>query len=161
MIIPECVDVIDSIMMLPPGRERDSRVDLLLAHFDCLYDDVRNANVHYLECRLKGTPHGLAEMFALAQPPQSQTDVEFLRGSDQQFSQGPLAEKMGNYYKQVAEEGGQCTKGKVYKSGLALYPGDPRAWVSDRHEVQKVVEERNWGCRGSVENKSDGSRESA
>lgn len=115
---------------------------------------------HYWECRARGTGPRLAEMFACAQPPQSKTDVEFLRGSDQQFSQGPLAEQMGNFYKSVAESQGQCTKGKVYKSGLAIYPGDPRAWVSDRHEVQSLVEERNWASRGDVEHKADNSRES-
>lgn len=116
---------------------------------------------HYWECRVRGTSPKLAEMFALAQPPQSQTDVEFLRGGDRQFSEGPLANRMGDYLKSVAESQGQCTKGKVYKGGLAAYPGDPRAWISDRHEVQKVVEERNWGSVGDVNIKHDNSRESA
>ncbi len=40
---------------------------------------------------------------------------------------------------------GISLSGKVYKSGLAAYPGDPRALVSDRHDVQSTLEERGWG----------------
>lgn len=114
-----------------------------------IVSDHPDVQAHYERCREEGTSHTLAEMFALAQPPQSRTDREFLRGhcNGSQFAGNPA---MGDYYKAVAEAEGQDTKGKVYLSGLADYPGDPRAWVDGRGDVQKVCEERGWGCAGAV-----------
>lgn len=103
----------------------------------------------YIAMRLDGVSHSLAEMLALGQPPMANSDREFLEGhcNGSQFEKTP---GLGDYYAKVARRHGQDTTGKVYLSGLAAFPGDPRAWVSDRHEVQKVLAERGWGAEGSV-----------
>lgn len=82
-------------------------------------------------------------------PPACMTDNVFLEGhaNGNQFAGTP---KIGDHYKKVAEAHGQNVKGKVYLAGLAAFPGDPRAWVSGRGDVQKVCEERGWNCTGAV-----------
>jgi hypothetical protein len=104
---------------------------------------------HYDRCRRAGTPHALALLFALGSPPMSSTDREFLEGREngRQFEKTP---GLGDYYAGVARARGVDPKGKVYLSGLAAYPGDPRAWVSGRGDAQRVCEDRGWSCRGSV-----------
>lgn len=104
---------------------------------------------HYEKCLRAGTSPKLAEMFALAAPPQSNTDREFLAGhcNGNQFEKTP---GLGDFYAKHASLAGVDVTGKVYLGGLAEYPGDPKAWVSGRGDVQKVVEERGWSCRGLV-----------
>lgn len=114
---------------------------------------VRDALLHYWDCRLAGSSPKLAEMFALSQAPQSFTDVEFLRGrhdNSQLFGKGKMGEAMGERMKRVAEDGGQNVKGKTYCGSLARFPGDPEAWVSGRSDVERVVRERGWRCEGDV-----------
>src|SRR5271154_7062156 len=100
---------------------------------------------HYDRCIAEGTSPVLAEMFALGQPPMSNTDREFLAGTEngRQFEG---QEEVGDYYRQEATKAGVNTTGKVYKNGLARFPGDPEAWVSGRGDVQRVIEERGWNC---------------
>lgn len=107
---------------------------------------------HYDECIAKGCSHSLAEMFALGVPPMSNSDREFLQGQWRQFEDSP---HVGDYYKRQAESQGVDVTGKVYLSGLAAYPGDPRAWVGGRGDVKKLCEERNWNCHGSVEHRAE------
>lgn len=108
---------------------------------------------HYVLCRKEGTSHNLAEMYAFGQPPMSKTDREFLEGHHN-GNQFEGAEWVGDHYKAIAESEGQCVKGKIYLNGLAAYPGDPRAWVTGRGDVQKVCEERGWDCEGMVDVKA-------
>lgn len=102
---------------------------------------------HYNLCLKNGCSPRLAEMFATGKTPTLKTDNTFLEGRWNQFSEN---ERLGNAYARVAKAHGINTKGKVYLSQLAAFPGDPRAWVSGRGDVQKVCEERGWGCSGSV-----------
>jgi hypothetical protein len=104
---------------------------------------------HYEKCLRQGTSETLAEMFALGQPPMSNTDREFLEGhcNGNEFEKTPW---IGDLYKAEAEAAGLDITGKKYLAGLAAYPGDPRAWVSGRADVQRVCEERGWGCQGAV-----------
>ena len=57
---------------------------------------------------------------------------------------------IGDVYSKEAKAAGVDITGKVYKSSLADYPGDQTAWVSDRHDVQRVCEEKGMSCRGAV-----------
>lgn len=91
----------------------------------------------------------LQEMFATGETPTLSTDNTFLEGHCN-GSQWEGQERIGNMFRRKAERHGVNTKGKVYLSALALEPGDPKAWVSDRHDVQKVCEERNLKCEGAV-----------
>ncbi len=56
---------------------------------------------------------------------------------------------IGDHYQDVARDAGVDITGKVYLTGLAEFPGDPRAWVSDRDEALRVAEERGWGAEGA------------
>lgn len=104
---------------------------------------------HYEACRREGTSHSLAEMFALRQPPMSNTDREFLEGhcNGNQFEKTP---EIGEAYKRVARAHGQNPAGKVYLSGLARFPGDPEAWVSGKGDVENILDRRGWGAEGAV-----------
>lgn len=89
------------------------------------------------------------QMIVSCRPPKSNTDVEFLAGSEngRQFQGRP---EQGEFYRKQAEKRGQSVKGKKYLSQLARFPGDPEAWVSSRGDVQKVLEDRGWGSDGLV-----------
>jgi len=105
---------------------------------------------HYEAMRRNGIGHNLAEMFALQSPPgMTGTDSVFNEGrcNGNQFEKYPW---MGDAYAQGAKEAGVNTKGKTYLGGLARFPGDPEAWVSDRSDVKAVCAKRGWNCRGSV-----------
>lgn len=103
---------------------------------------------HYEHCLSLGTSSTLAEMFALGQAPMSNTDREFLSGlAGHQFEKTP---HLGDEYAREAIAQGVDIKGAVYLSGLASYPGDPRAWIRGRGDVQRLVEERGWNCEGAV-----------
>lgn len=112
-------------------------------------------NALYLACRLDGVSHKLAEMFALQSPPMSNTDREFLEGQGGCYDQFDGNEYIGNFHRYMAKKNGVDTTGKVYLSGLAAFPGDPKAWVSGRGDAQRVVEERGWSCDGSVKVKGE------
>jgi hypothetical protein len=77
------------------------------------------------------------------------TDSTFLenRCNGNQFEGREWA---GDDYKAVAKKAGVSTTGKVYMSSLATFPGDPKAWVSGRGDVQKYLEETGRGSTGAV-----------
>lgn len=77
------------------------------------------------------------------------TDSVFLAGNTNgsQFESQP---EVGDYYKWVAEAAGVNVKGLLYVPGLALFPGDPKAWVSGRGDVERVCRERGFTATGAV-----------
>jgi len=104
----------------------------------------------------------LCEMFAVGQPPGGMTDSVFFSGmstNGSQFGGGKLAEQMGDKLAKDLIARGGSPKGKVYIGGLAQYPGDPEAWVSDRSDIRRVCEERNYDAsdelNGKVLHKAD------
>jgi hypothetical protein len=109
----------------------------------------RRIQAHYVKARRAGTSHNLAEMFALRLPPMSNSDREFLEGhvNGNQFANNP---QIGNLYRRRARAAGVNPTGKVYLSGLAEYPGDPRAWISGRGDAARLCEERGWEADGAV-----------
>ncbi len=108
----------------------------------------------YIAMRLDGLGHKLADMFAHQQPPMSNTDREFLEGhtNGSQFEKTP---GVGDYYAREAKAQGVDITGAVYINSLAAYPGDPKAWVRGRGDLEAVVKERNWSCQGSSNIKGD------
>jgi hypothetical protein len=100
--------------------------------------------------RVKGEGHRLAEMLALGSAPALLTDAVFLEGLSCNGSQFEGQEVVGDFYKREAALAGVSVKGKVYLSSLALYPGDPRAWVSGRGDVERVCRERGFTASGAV-----------
>lgn len=110
----------------------------------------------YERMRCEGQSHNLAEMFAFQAPPMSDSDREFLEGRNDNSEQARLGQ-FAEQYRTQAARAGVDTKGRVYQSGLALFPGDPKAWVANKGEVKRVCEERNFGCEGAVSHKIDNS----
>lgn len=103
----------------------------------------------YIEMRLAGQSHNMAEVLATRKFPGFSTDDTFMKGwkTGEQFADSPA---LGNYYRGVAESLGVSTQGKAYISGLAEYPGDPRAWVGGKSDVLSVARERNLNVEGMV-----------
>lgn len=123
---------------------------------DCpIISDDPEVQLHYVECRKAGTSHSLAEMMALAQPPMSSTDREFLEGTEngKQFNGSVHTRMIGDRYKRMAARAGVSTTGKVYKENLALYPGDPEAWVSGLGDMDRVIRKRPGACRRNHDGK--------
>jgi len=106
--------------------------------------------VFYVKCRLEGTSHKLAEMFATRSFPG-------LKGTDSIFTEGWFSsDKDANPYEQPwliaqAEAAGVSTAGKKYMKGLADYPGDPTAWVGSQADVLAVAKAKNMTVHGYVE----------
>jgi hypothetical protein len=91
----------------------------------------------------------LEEMLETRKGPSVRTDSTFLAGhcNGSQFEATPW---VGDFYRGVAEKAGVNTVGKVYKAGLASYPGDPTAWVSGRGDVERVAREKGMRVEGDV-----------
>jgi hypothetical protein len=123
------------------GREGERRGLPMVSH-------SKSIQAAYIAMRLDGLGHKLADMFAHQQPPMSNTDREFLEGhcNGNQFEKTP---GVGDYYAREAKAQGVDITGRVYINSLAAYPGDPKAWVSSRGDLEAVVKERNWSCQGS------------
>lgn len=102
--------------------------------------------------REEGVAHSLAEMFAFQQPPLPKDDTVWLRGmndlSKNLFEKAP--DFIRQRYTEEALAAGDNISGAVYMPGLARHPGDREAWVHDRGEVQKRLEERGWGAQGDI-----------
>lgn len=96
----------------------------------------------YLECRANGCSRRLAASLALKRFPAIKTDSIFNEGrvNGNQFEHCP---RQGDFLRKIAEEAGVSTTGKYYCRGLAEYPGDPMAWVSDRGDVLRVARAKN------------------
>jgi hypothetical protein len=108
-----------------------------------------NVQAFYEKMCMQGQSHNMAEVLATRSFPGFTTNDTFLKGkkTGDQFDDCPV---VGQYYREVAESAGVSTTGKVYLRGLANFPGDPRAWVSDKDDVLRVCKERGWSCEGVV-----------
>jgi hypothetical protein len=113
--------------------------------------------VRYWAMRLDGQSHRFAEMMATRSFPAVKTDATFNRGrcNGNQFEDTP---GLGDYYKGMAEAAGVSTTGKHYCSGLADFPGDPTAWISDRGDVLRIARAKGYRVSGDV-NYDPGERE--
>lgn len=102
----------------------------------------------YEAMRLSGESHNLAECLALKKFPSFTSDDIFIKGTlcSDRGKVGP--EEL--WLKQKAEAVGVSTTGKMYMRGLADYPGDPTAWVSDSHDVLEVARRKNYSVDGLV-----------
>jgi hypothetical protein len=105
---------------------------------------------HFYLCIARGCSERLATMLALGRPPAAMTDSVFLAGFGANGGQFDGMEAVGDFYRGKAEAEGQQTKGAVYLSGLARYPGDPEAWIRSRGDVARVLDARGWGAEGAV-----------
>lgn len=104
---------------------------------------------HYELCLANGCSPRLAEVLATRSFPSVKTDATFNQGrcNGNQFEHVP---GRGNSYKALADAAGVSVTGKHYCAGLADYPGDPTAWVSDRGDVLRVARMKNMKVTGDV-----------
>lgn len=107
--------------------------------------------VAYWRMRHAGQSHNMAEMLATRRFPGVKTDSVFNEGkfSGEAGRCGPQQ----LWLQQQADAAGVSTNGKWYCSGLARFPGDPKAWVGDRGDVARVAAENNMTVHGYVEQK--------
>src|SRR5262245_2939301 len=115
-----------------------------------IVSDDPHIQQHYIKCRLEGTSHMLAEMFAFEQAPRGKGDKTWLAQVDPSGEQFGKNQEDGDFYAAEALARGDNISGAVYMSGLARYPGDPEAWVHNLGEYRQRVEDRGWGCEGAV-----------
>jgi hypothetical protein len=103
----------------------------------------------YMAMRLDGESHNMAIVLASRQFPGVKTDSTFNEGrcNGNQFESNPAR---GDYYRRIAESAGVNVTGKTYLTSLAEFPGDPEAWISDRHDVLAVAERKGLRVEGAV-----------
>lgn len=128
-------------------------IDAALSKFlgESLEENISIEDVdHYCESRQNGCSRKLATLLATRSFPGVRTDSSFNSGrcNGNQFEHNP---KVGDYYRRRAEAAGVSTTGKFYMAAIANEPGDPQAWVSDRHDVLRVAKERGYRVTGNVE----------
>jgi hypothetical protein len=107
----------------------------------------------YKKALENGCSPKMAEMFACRQAPGIKTDTLHFRGIGTQDPFAGVHPDMKPYYHQRAQEAGVSPSGKRYLSSLAESPGDPKALVDSKGDIQRVCEERGWGCDGIVKTK--------
>ncbi len=117
--------------------------------YPTIHHNVR-AQAHYIRCRENGCSHQFAEMLALRKFPGLKTDNIFNKGrcNGNQFEKVP---GLGDHYRRIAEAAGVSVTGRFYCAGLADFPGDPTAWVSDRGDVLRVARAKGMRVHGYVE----------
>lgn len=113
---------------------------------DLLADEV--ALARYLKMR----EEGVAPVWALMNACRKASGT---KGTDRAFDEHARArmESMPKWqqeaYLKKAKAAGIATQGKFHCSGLGP-PDDPKAWVSDTHDILQVCRERNYSCEGHV-----------
>lgn len=106
----------------------------------------------YDEAISNGCSPLLAEMLAHRKAPGANTDREFFRGQRQLCDQFTPIE-LENLVATARSHGYNPSPNDVYLGQLARFPGDPEGFVSPsggRHQIQKTLEQRGWGCTGAV-----------
>lgn len=107
---------------------------------------------HYEQCIQNGCDPKLAEMLSRRSAPGIKTDATHFAGiMGRQFANNP---EMGDALSAELRAMGGSPVGKVYRSSLARYAGDPEAWVDSRSDIKAICERRGWGCEGGVTVKS-------
>lgn len=97
----------------------------------------------------------LDDMLAARRGPALGTDTHYFAGvSTEDPFEGMSAEKKAMCIRK-AKEAGVDIRNKRYISGLALETGDPRAWVENRGDMQRLAEERNMTVEGIVKHTAE------
>lgn len=80
------------------------------------------------------------------------TDRAFMEGFLTGHDDGLVGEHAQLFRERYRKATGGYPTGKRYMSGLARYPGDPRAWVDSIADVKKIAQEDNlnWSYAGKV-----------
>lgn len=116
-----------------------------------LVDDMPAADRERFEAQGKAR---LADMLAAKRGPAIHTDATFFANMNAQ----PVDQDypgVAEEYRRVAKAGGVNPVGKTYMPALAAFPGDPRAWISGKGDIERVCTERGWSCDGAVKVTND------
>ena len=103
----------------------------------------------YENMRIDGQSHRMAEMLATRTFPGVKTDAVFNEGKFSGDAGRVGAEEV--WLREQAEAAGVSTAGKWYCKGVADFPGDPKAWIDSRGDVERIARERNLTVRGYVQ----------
>ena len=119
--------------------------------------DVLHAGLKAVErynaCLARGESNRMAEMLALQQAPGCSTDTSFFAGVgtlDKQIKDEPRLKLLQKNAKRM---GVPLTGNELYQAGLAKFPMDPRACVSQsegKGKIRKLIEQAGTGCEGAV-----------
>jgi len=101
----------------------------------------------YERCRANGESHNMAKMFAERRAPGVVTDTTFMAGRRDEFNGNNVLRRI---YMERARAAGVNPTGKVYSGGLARFPGDPKAWINDRSDVERIARDRGVRVEGSI-----------
>lgn len=107
---------------------------------------VDDREVTEAEYRATCNPRTIPDMLASGRAPYIATDATFMIGQWDKGITGTVNQK----YRQMAKRAGVSPDGRVYKSSLARFPGDPQAWVDGRADVKRICESNGWECEGRV-----------
>jgi hypothetical protein len=95
----------------------------------------------------------MAEIIATRTTPgDGLTDRAFMEGFLTGHDDGLVGESAQDYREKYRAATGSYPSGRRYMSGVARFPGDPRAWVDSMADVRKICEEDNlsWQYAGKV-----------
>ncbi len=104
----------------------------------------------YVESRRNGTAHPMAEMFALQSAPALKTATRWIGGHERTIKD-EMPKIVRDRMLASAKAAGVSSDGSVYKSQLASFPGDPKAWVSSAEDCKRVAEEKGLQLEGGIE----------
>lgn len=108
----------------------------------------RRIQTHYEFMREQGQSHNMAELLALRQPPGDKgMERTLFEGKLHNHGLDGMPEWMVREILADAKAAGISTTGKIWQSALGP-ADDPKAWVSDAHDVLAVAEERNLPLAG-------------
>lgn len=121
-----------------------------------IISDNPQVQARYERMRDEGQSHAMADLLAHQQFPGTKTEESFWRGrrTSDQFGESPIGKAMSEQYRAMAKAAGVNPHGKVYQAGLASFPGDPSAWVSDTSDVLRLAKEKNLNVSGAVNYKA-------
>lgn len=102
-----------------------------------IVSNIPSKQAFYVEMREKGMEHRGAEMLALQAAPRCMTDAVRFEGV------GTLEQQMGErqaefIVNEAKKKGFTPTYRMQYMANMAMSPGDPEAFVSDRNDVERL-----------------------
>lgn len=104
----------------------------------------------YERCLANGCSPVLAEMLALRSFPGVRTNTTILKGIGTDDGLVGAPPDFAAEIRDAADRNGVSRQGKRWFGGLANHPFDPRAWVSDTHDIKTLAEERGYAVRGAI-----------
>lgn len=97
-----------------------------------------------------GCTERLADMLAARTGPAIKSGSKFMRNIAHDDGLTDIHPSMARQIREAADRAGVSRAGKRWDGGLASHPFDPRAWVSDEHDVRDLAHERGLEVHGLI-----------